>query len=333
MRRTRTFIYALLVIFFGLLITSFIFGWINSGINIIDLIGMLSSVVVAILTAYTLITSDKQLNITVSQLKEMERSTNFSAQPLPVIAIERIYFEKPRAFYAPPYDEYSGSTRLFADFSIQNYGTQPATNVIVSGFVIIFDEKENKFHDSMSIQIDTLGTSNDEKSPVSSRQGDFMFVLQSDFSIISSLRQMKFDTTPNLLIAILYKNILGGCFFESWQYKLYLRNEQDEATLKNWHSKMNSFHIEYSSEIKTLRKLKRSDGNEWNVEFEKLKNLFSASAEQREVELSYSLIPNSYTIKPITEDEYKKRTSKVYFGSPVPSWLDECVALPQDEGE
>lgn len=327
MSLNHKFLYILLTIFFVLIIASFVLGWIYKGGSAVDLVGMLSSVVVAILTVYTLIDNHRQLNITKAQLKEMERNTDFSAQPLPVVSIERIYFEKPRVFYSPPEDEYSGASRLFVKFSIQNYGAQPATNIIVSGFIMIPDGNSSKFFKTASIQIDILGITKDEKNIISARQGVFMFVPSDDFSLISSLRQMEFENTPSLIVTVLYKNILTGSFFEGWQYKLYLRSEQDESTLKNWHSKMVSFHIDYSSEIKALRKLKKSNEDAWDSEFDKLKNTFSISTEQREIELSFSLIPNSYVIKTISKDEYLNRVSKVYFESYIPNWLDECVVL------
>ena len=281
--------------------------------NAFNYISGLAMVVIATLTlAYVYVTS-RQLSVMEKQLEQIEIERRVQNQPLPYISNMDVLIEKPRFYFSPPEEEYSAQSRYWAKVKIRNIGNHPAVCVDVSMRIEILVGDEKRYFSATSINIPTIG----EKEDYPTNRGDddrCLFAGDNEGLLIGGLREQRLKELPLLNCRILFRNVMGGCFISSCQYRIYPKKEEDGSSFSEWLSRMKAFGIKYKNDIEGLGSLRKSNKDKWEKEFDKLKESFSDSIGGEDIEVSPWLVPGSFGVKSITMGEYEKEIADVAYG-------------------
>lgn len=287
---------------------------------------------IAVLTVAYVLTTSGQLSIMKRQLDEMRQSRQLDAQPLPILTLTRAFIEPPRLYFTPPEDEHSFHSRLCVEFSIKNHGSFPAVSLVASA-VVVLPQKENdpKILRCVSEQVDILPRGaavpvGDDTPP------SFLFTGGPSEEFIPFLRQKNFRKLPVLPVHLTYMNILGACFAVDTTYTLVPKKPEDDGTLRKWHAQIVSFPVEYKFQLADLLKLHRDKKDEeWSALFDSVKEEQEGKMGKDDLEITWSRMPNTFRVCPITAEQYKQELSQTGFGHPLPDWCDEvCVHNPDD---
>lgn len=306
-------------------------------------ISTISAFFTVILIGLYVVVNSKQLDVMSKQLNEMKNDRELQNQPLPWISNIEFYIEKPKLYYTPPEPiekRHSVQATYWAEFEIKNVGSYPAVCVDVSSLVLVLKDKPNTTYDScpvtliddssdivkkkddkylsfegLSKRIDTL----EEKEKCNSH---FMFSSDCEGVLLKRLIDSRNIHYPILKIRILFKNVLGACFFLYNIYHLYppYIDYEISPVLKDWLSKMVSFPITYNNELDSLKYLDNSRNVKERKELfkevqEKFNvSLLNANPEADKEKLRVVPIPGYFVIKPISEEEYKKATEAIHYG-------------------
>lgn len=297
--------------------------WKNPDFPILSFVGGISTLAVALLTVAYVITTSGQLAVMNAQLEQMQRSRDFQAQPLPVTKLTKVEIENPRVFYSPPEDEYSALGRVYAHFQVQNEGTHPAINVVLSGRLLIPLDKGSQSFESASILAEVVPESGVFPS---SGNVDFMFTSDRKAEFIEALRRRDPKRQPVLSVMTIFRNALGSCFAATSYFQLSIPDSRTETRLTTWHSALVAFPVQFKAEIERLRKIRDKKEEDWSKLFSDVKKNFEKQLQDKNnVELKFFSIPLSFKVEALSEDAFEKEIKKRYFGSPIPHWVDECL--------
>ena len=293
--------------------------------KVIPFIGVVSTLSIALLTVAYVIVTSSQLNVMHSQLTEMSRSRELSAQPLPLLILDKVNLSRPRFFYTPPDDSYLAKPRLFVYFKLTNQGIHPAVNIITAARLIINTNGSDITFGSSENEIDVIGAAS-EFPPENENFLSFMFNDDELDKLVNILRDRSFRDQPLIAIRLIYKNILGACFAGTWFFEFFTKSEDDFHILGNWETKLVSFDAEYKEELKQLRTLQDKDEDAWFTLFESVKErLTNSLTGSEELELAWSQIPNSFHTEVISNNDYESEAKQSSFGRQIPEWMPSCM--------
>jgi hypothetical protein len=262
---------------------------------------------IAVLTVVYVLTSSGQLDCLGKQLADMQQTRKVGSQPLPVLTISQILIEPPRLFYSPSEDMHSFSARLRAEFSLKNHTAFPAINVIASAAVVLNNGNKPVIIPSAPTQVDILAE-NEIFPPEDSRNPDFIFNTNKDNEILARLQKKTSEFLPVLGINLIYTNILGACFAVDAAFRLVPIKQEDEDVLKDWHSNIVSFPIEYKDKLKEMDGLKKDKKDmEWQKLFNLVEKKAATATGKDDLEISWERLPNSFQIRVISQEEYKEK--------------------------
>lgn len=279
-----------------------------------------STFVLAILTAIYVITTSGQLNIMKKQLDEMRKERELQCQPLPWFEQIKFYIIKPKLFYSPPEKLHKFLSKYDIGFTLKNIGTFPAICIDISSRIEIPRDNDFIFIDTISKRIDAL----EEKAnypPDGSLNKSFSFTEDASTigKVLEALRDNNIEKYPRIMIRILYKNVLGGCFILFNEYVIYPKDENQDSVMKNWLSEIKAFNIKYKNEIDQLTEIRNYNREKWDILFEELKSQIACTlVGEDEIELSVFPIPNSLKVVPISYEDYKSILSDVSYGKIIP---------------
>lgn len=252
-------------------------------INLIEYISQNSGFFISLLTLFYVVT-------TFYQLKVMEYQLKSKSHPFPYIENITLDVEPPRFFYSPPSDEYSYHTRYFINGIINNITDEPAISLYMSSKININEEKLLSYEDELDILPGKTKSDKISLMICEDRSGKLFNALRDNSRIV-------------LEIKLLYKSISGACFMQTNSYGIYLE-ENDEETIKNWHTKISSFPVQYKEQLIDLRQIQRGT-QEWDNLFEKIKNEAGESVSKDFLHLKCHNL-NYLTYIPINEKKYRE---------------------------
>ena len=113
----------------------------------------------------------------------------------------------------------------------------------------------------------------------------------------------KIDSLPVIELTIYYKNVLGGFFKSLYKYRVYSFSEDNEI-IKNWLKSMKTFEFDFSEQLKEYDSLKKINRDEAGAYSDEIETKFEENLPESKLDLSLHLIPGSFYVKPITEEEY-----------------------------
>jgi hypothetical protein len=286
----------------------------------------LSSSSIVLLTLFYVLITSHQLEIMALQIREMKQGRELLAQPLIQISLEEAELEKPRLYYAPPFDEYSLQSRLSVVFNLVNRGSHTAIGVDVSGY--LYESSQSSDFEISSRYFETIA----EKEDASKMPGhrDFFFVgTKSSKMLLSCLRSDDLRPTkrPVIAIEILFKNTYGACFQVRQAFQLRRVRDEDREVLSSWQSITSTFDTTFDRELKELRSLRVRSDEKWELKFDSLKESLSSATEGTNMKLSVSAVPKSFSMASISEEEYTEIIKTHGYGQAIPNWLRECIHI------
>lgn len=269
---------------------------------------------IAVLTVVYVISSSGQLEVLKKQLIELEKNRKLESQPLPITALSLVTLEPPRFFCNPADDTHSFHTRIRVDFSIRNHTSFPAVNVITSAAIVLNGIKKPIIIRCSPTQLDLLAA-NENYPPEEQRLPDFVLSAEKDDEILAHLQKKTADLLPLLPIHIVYSNILGACFSVNVTFRLSPMKQEEEETLKKWHSATVSFPVEYKDDLKDLDRLKKEQKDaQWKKQFNALQKKLVEAVGSDELELAWERLPNSFKVRLISQEEYDEELKNTGFG-------------------
>ncbi len=324
----------ILIGLFALILILGIFSVIYSAINpdndLMTYISGSATFVIALLTILYVYVTSGQLDVMSAQLNEMRVERQVQSQPLPWIKKVVLEIEKPRLFYTPPDNSHVVLSRCYVKVELINAGTSPAVCVDVSANIRIRKGEEDVNLSSTSLNIPALERG--QGWPHRKNQKDWFLFTEEGDKLINSLLSGKVLEYPLITLKATYKNILGGCFVACYEYRIFpvlvekdvsvesAENESVEekievnGILTNWLSVVSTFKIKYRAELQELVQLKEKKSDKWDELFDKTKKRVAESVPEEDLVLDTELLPGSFYVNNIDEDEYRKLTKDIKYG-------------------
>lgn len=260
----------------------------------------LATILLAILTGIYVFTTNKQLEIMKRQLNEMEYSRNLQTQPLPVLQSVECYMETPRVFIDVPEDrKIEVLNNIFLKANIENIGIGSAVSIdIVTELICNYPNK--KRHETVSTRLDFLKESDHSK---------YEELFRIDEGILENCLKDSIKQLPFYEIHIYYKNVLGGYFKANYKYKIYPFDE-DKEVIKNWLKNIKMFDIDFLDSIEKYNSNLKTNPDNAVIIFDEIKSKFEKNVQVSKIELPLDLIPGSFFVKPISEEEFNSEVEK-----------------------
>lgn len=231
------------------------------------------------------------------QLEEMRMSRNLQSQPLPFPTPVKAYLEAAKFWTGPPDWDMHIGYRVFIELSVPNIGSGPAV-------AINFDPELRFERKSGIIKIGTRWQPIDSMREGATKKIEFMFVDRDATIINNALYDNPFSATMNLVT--LFKNVLGGSFKSEATYLLNFSDE-DVEKLKSWLKVLQTAKIDYAKEIELFEKLVRKDEvSEANDLIRRVSKEFQEKARIEDMPFEVNLWEGSFSVTPLTEEQYKK---------------------------
>lgn len=296
-----------IAVFFVLIPSEFI-----TPTNFIDYAASLSTIVMVLIY---ILTTSRQLNTMQDQLKEMEATRNLQTQPLPYPKVEKAEIAPPN-FWGFPHDRFEKIYLVYDvrfEGKINNIGNSPAIGVDCFPSVVCLETKGSKLsggplcmEDKTFTKAEMLRSEWKRIECISLKDGDsnvFSCVFPDDHAMIESFLSQRL-TREQLRLAIFYKNILGASFKLEMVYEIGCPKAEIEK-IKSYLKSMKSAKVDYSKELIQYRKL-RANGQREKADriFSKLRDEFPTRYKLENVTLDLTLIPGSFSVKPIDEEDY-----------------------------
>ena len=134
---------------------------------------------------------------------------------------------------------------------------------------------------------------------------------------LENLLEIHIDSLPAFELTIYYKNVLGAFFKAIYMYRIYPFDEDIEI-IKNWLKKIKTFEITFSERIRHYdSSVKRNpDGKDSQIIFDEIKSEFENSIQEAKLEVVLYLIPGSFNVKPISDEEYNSEIAEksIWYG-------------------
>lgn len=313
--RFRRGLIGVLILLLALGVFSIVYSVINPERDIMNYISGSATFVIALLTIVYVYVTSKQLEIMSGQLNEMKVERQVQSQPLPWLYGISFKMDKPRFFYSPPGDSYTGQSRYWVNYKVKNVGTSPAVCVDVSARMeVLGDESMNL--ESTAENISTMEEKQIFPDDVS-EDASFLFSGDSKGAVISALRENDVRKYPIVHCRVLYRNILGGCFVALCDYRIYPKDEDSEqdSVLSNWLSEITAFNIKYKDDLEELKRLRKANREKWDEVFDGVKSRFAESVKGEGIDMESWPIPGSFKVKSISEEDYAIIIGDVHYGT------------------
>lgn len=282
-----------------------------------------SAVAIALLTAAYVITTARQLAAMQDQLREMKRSREIAAQPLPLADITEVCIERPRAFFSPP-SVCVGVSRMRVRCRMRNHGTSPAVCVHVCACMRVGKGGTGTEFKSAASFINTLSASQAiEEDGV--QEVSFLFSGDDEARVLDGLRATRIEDLPQLQLCTAYKDVLGGAFCCRQRHRLLISKEEQDEALKSWYSLVSSFRSVHKNELAHLERLGDPRGEDWDRVFQRLKHAFDQRVEGDDIKIRWQLLPEHFSVEPVSDEEYTDVLHHSGYGQAVPLHGMPCI--------
>jgi hypothetical protein len=298
----------------------------NPRFDVFTSLSGLSSYFVAILTVLYVLVTSNQLDLMAKQLDEMKKGRELQNQPFPWINQVEMKLEKPKYYSLPFTRERNAMSRYFVYIVVKNIGSSPAVCLHALAILTIPYERETIVYESFSGSIAALEEKNksslsEEKSKQRLSKEDmlslhssfndngmfnFLFLYDNNGILLKSIKEGTYHRHPRLTIRILCKNILGGCFELHNEYRMFANSDSTQSqTFENWSNQLMLSNINFHDELQELDLT--PDLEEWHKLFKQLNEKFQKPLIGNDFE-ELDVVPTSgsFSIKPISEEEYNK---------------------------
>ncbi|MBR3382831.1 MAG: hypothetical protein IKG85_07340 [Clostridia bacterium] len=271
----------------------------ESIINII--VAVLSFVLAAISVITVIITlrqNKKQLESNERQIEEMRSEHQLSLQPVLVVKDINFRIERPRFFYAPPFDRYSFQSRYYCEGEIINYSN--ATAVCVDTVAKLKVEKDGDHYSML-----TLSNRNNVVTADGGKASYHEMIAGDNVSFFyDSIRANSAECLPRIKIMTTYKNTCGG-YFLCKQSFILMPNDTDEEELQKWHTCISSASVQYKRELDVLKTMQHDI--KWHNLFDAVKKDFDTSLGDKEIiKITCREIAEEFEFRVISADEYRE---------------------------
>lgn len=292
-------IFVLVILMVGVLIIMFNFDTEKSA----QIISGFSTLVLVLLTASYVYTTNRQLSLMQDQLAEMQDSRELYNQPFPWCNITSIEIESPRAYHYGHSGNVSIQCRLHVNYLMKNIGSSLAVNIDLKPVIQLQDESSTDL-DCVANKIEYLQVEKEQE--VSS------LFLDDGNLILKSLVNDTFQDYPVLGVLVVYNNFLGVPFAIGCNYTLAPKSE-DRNRLKDWLKALATAQIECLASAKELACTYEKDRVKYEKDWLDFINHFEKSIGpilKEPIILESHLIENSLVIGPADKEKYNELINK-----------------------
>lgn len=288
----------------------------EQNINPTDYITGLASVSIVFLTAAYVFITSRQLVAMKNQLNEIKKSRVHTSQPMAYTIPKKITVEKPKLYYTPPEDIYTGGSRLSVDCVVSNPGNATAISVNICSCVLLHQENEiscGALRSTMEfIDILSMTESEDNDSiPI-----HFLFTDRSG-DLFNSLRSRQPDMIPIVRICAVYRNMLGACFACRQGFQLFYDQYGQDEIFENWQCQIAGFSSMLKNEIEEMRKIRTNNPESWRSIFDRSQKKYLEGLKGENQKLEAVQIPQFFVASLIKESTYMNMLSKSSYGMRV----------------
>lgn len=192
------------------------------------------------------------------QLSEMMRDRELQAQPLPWPISIRVYSERPRLFFDPDDPNRPHAlVRHHTETRLRNLGSSAAVSVDISSFLVVPGDTEPTQWSSTSCRAEVI----EEKCEYPEEElekNTFLFPLDSEGLLLTSLLESNLDKLPMLHVCVYYRNILGACFALRRIYRLYPKVDTKD-TIKSWLERLHNFPLRHKEDLDKLSQMRANN--------------------------------------------------------------------------
>lgn len=267
-----------------------------------------ATILLAILTGIYVITTNSQLNVMKRQLKEMEFSRNLQTQPLPIFKDVECFLEPPKIFIEGCTENKKIVVTIKTDIigKIENIGIGSAVAIDFIPILTCKNPNGKRIEDIFT-RLDFLEERGIE---------EFEVQFNTDDEILESFLEIGTEQLPILELTVYYKNVLGAFFKAVYNYKIYPFDE-DEDIIKKWLKSIKMFDIDFSEKIRNYDSQVKINPKESETIFDEIKSEFGKGMQDSNLEAPIFLIPGSFNVKPISDEEFNFETGKesVFYGT------------------
>lgn len=249
--------------------------------------------------------SEKNLSLVRTQLEEMQKSFQLQYQPVLQFHPQKLVINKPSLFNSPDDEGCYALSRYNLFFELRNVSESPAIDGIVSAML-------NAVTDSTKEELTTTSSHFPVITKDSVAEDHMLFVPDKPFvTLFEVLRDQEDSRIPTINVAVLYKNLMEGCFIIRQAFHVFLKSE--DSDLVNWQNAIASFPVTYKSELRDLKDFEK-EPSRWHEHFDDIKSNFARRVEgPDEIELTVLFIPGYHEAKHISDSEYANLISKIGF--------------------
>lgn len=302
-----------------------LYSMFNPSFDVFTCLSGLSSFFVAILTVLYVSVTSSQLDLMSKQLDEMKKDRELQTQPFPLILNAEMILERPLIYAKPREPKYRALSRSRINIVLKNIGSSPAVCIDTICILTIPSDEKIIVSEGIPNRINIL----EENCKFPSDDVQYfgcMFTDDFDRALLKSIMESTFLKkrtfheeslflkNPRLTVRILYKNILGASFVLHNEYIICEESYEDQDPIfKNWLSQLMSFKVNFGDELNKLE-LTKAFSTEWCILLGQMNDRFQKPL-QGDVAEGLSLMPiaGSFSIKPISEEEYNKATDNIFY--------------------
>jgi hypothetical protein len=308
---------------------SLLYSVFNPRFDIFTCLSGLSSFFIAILTVLYVLVTSNQLDLMAKQLDEMKKGRELQNQPFPWVNQIEMKLEKPRFYMFPQNGKCRAISRYWLTIDVKNIGSSPAVCIHALSILEIPSEKETIVYKSITSSIAALEEKSNSplyendiegklKQNLSKEDtlrihfscadnGIFRFIFIQDYTgmLLKSVIIPAFYKQPKLIIRILYKNVLGGCFELHNEHGLDIRSLTTVQTFENWSSQIILSDTNFHDELQEIDSKKNFE--ERHKLFDQMQGQFQKQIVGNDFE-ELDVVPadGRFSIKPVSEEEYNK---------------------------
>jgi hypothetical protein len=253
------------------------------------------------------------------QLKEMSNARLLQTQPFPsIIPSKKSYIEELSFFRSFPISKTVLERRLFFNFEIENIGDGPIVAIDIIPRLRYTDGKDE------IVTIEPVWERVDSLKQNQKEEFELMFTPDTeDRSEMARCIMKRFvsdefpcggsPSSSSIELIILYKNVLGASFRQTMHFDIFLY-EEDKEKVKSCLKLLEIAGINYVEQIKKLDLLYKSDKDKASETLEKLNEEISKKEGCGKVYCQAVARHGMFSIKPISEKEYRKEMQARTYG-------------------
>jgi hypothetical protein len=247
---------------------------------------------------------------TQQQVNEMQNTRILQTQPLPIVkSSKKSYLEKLDVFYSPVPPQIVLENRVLFYAELENIGSGSAVAMDVIPQLKYYDENGKLVTiESVCERLDSLKPEQKEEVCFLFTGGSQKVIEEKSKCILKNFLDGNYKSEIGL--TLLYKNALGACFKEEISFEIWFY-EEDREKIKSCLKLLETAKIDFAEDLRQageFESLKR--GDEANVLREKMSAELSKKPECTNIEFSPEATTGSFSVSPISENEYQKRVKK-----------------------